>query len=248
MEPNESITTLMLNQISEIEERDNNQILAELAGETLDEYVYDVVTYDRKAKKEKRTVKLSWVGTREMMQVRGNIAMSGPDITDQDGYIRMVIRATDLKRNVSVFGGIHQLKTMKVKTYDEHGKPLGEQLQDDPFYFQKALSKAQRNAIQAVMPASFIAKMIDRFLLSAGKQPRKQLAQPKPAPKPRVAKDLPDITADQITTLFDLEKLAFNRWHIQPAKMYQELGYSSKVDVTEPPFECFLRLRAIFEP
>ena len=241
----DEITSLIMNRIDEIEQRDETQILAELAGETIEDFIYEIKTYDKKAKKEIRTVKLSWAGTREMARFRGNITLDDPMITDQDGYVRIVVRGTDLTRNFSIFGGCHQPKRMKVKIFDEHDQPMGYQEQDDPYYFTKALSKAQRNVLQAVIPADFTARMIDRFLLKSGKQPLKQLPRPKAAAPPKVNTDVPEPT--EFKTLLDLEKYAFNRWHLQPAEVYRELGYKNKADCAETPWECYLKLKATIE-
>ena len=236
------ITSLMLNRIQEIEERDEGQILQELAGESIEDFIYEII--DKKTKK--RTVKLSWVGTREMARFRGNISLDDPMIMDNDGYVRVVVRGTDLTRNFSVFGGCHQPRKQKVKIFDEHDEPMGYQEQDDPYYFTKALSKAQRNVLQSVIPADFTARMIDRFLIKAGKQPLKQLPRPKAAlAKPKVNTEVPEPT--EFKTLLDLEKYAFNRWHLQPADMYKELGYSTRSDCNETPWECFLKLKATIE-
>lgn len=237
----DEITNVMLAQIKDIEERDEGQILAELAGETIDEYIYEI-----KDKKGKRTVKLSWIGTREMARNRGNITLSDPIIQDSDGYLRVVVRANDLKRNFSVFGGCHQPKQMKVKIFDDQGKELGHQMQDDPYYFSKALSKAQRNVMQSVIPASFMARMIDRFLVMEGKAPLKQLPKPK-VEKPRVAQGLTAVTESDVPDLHSLELIAYNRWHIQPAELYRQLGYDSKLECNEPPWACFIKLQALYE-
>lgn len=236
------ITSLMLKRIQEIDARDENQILQELAGESIEDYIYEI----KDKKSGKRTVKLSWSGTREMARFRGNISLDEPMITDNDGYVRVVVRGTDLTRNFSVFGGCHQPKKMKVKIFDEHDEPMGYQEQDDPYYFTKALSKAQRNVLQSVIPADFTARMIDRFLVKDGRQPIKQFPKPKAAlQKPRVNTDIPE--PSELKTLLDLEKYAFNRWHLQPADMYKELGYTSKAGCNETPWECFLKLKATIE-
>jgi len=182
-----------------------------------------------------------------MGRAKGNIALSDPIIEDADGYVRIVVRATDLRRNFSVFGGCHQPKQQKVKVFDGDGKEIGHQEQDDPHYFTKALSKAQRNALQSVIPADFTARMIDRFLLKSGKPPLKQLTTPKTEkpPVPRINKEVAEPT--EINTLLDLEKYAFNRWHLQPAQIYKELGFASRADVNDVPFELYLKLKASIE-
>lgn len=239
----DEVNTIMLQQIKEVDERDEAQILAELAGETLDEYIYE--TTDKRT--GKRKVKLSWIGTREVARDKGNIALSDPIINDHDGFVRIIVRATDLKRNFTVFGGCHQPKQQKVKVFDKDGHEVGSQLQDDDYYFTKGLSKAQRNAIQSCIPAGYMAKTIDRFLLAAGRNPLKQLPKPKES-KPRVARELPSVEPTSLASLHELETLAYNRWHIQPAEMYSQLGVNGKADCAQPPWECFLSLKEIYEP
>ena len=238
----DEMTSLMISQIKEIDERDEQQILAELAGEAVEDFIYEIP----QGKNRKRTVKLSWAGTREMGRARGNISLSDPIISETDGYVRIVIKATDLKRNFSVFGGCHQMKQQKVKTFDGSGKSVGEQLQDDAFYFTKALSKAQRNVIQSLIPASFMARVVDKFLVASGKQPLKQLPKPQPS-KPRIAKELPALEPGELQTLPELELLAYNRWHIQPAEMYKQLNVERRSDCKQTPWECFVVLKEIYE-
>lgn len=240
----DEVNTIMLQQIREIDERDEAQVLAELAGETLDEYIYE--TTDKRT--GARKVKLSWIGTREVARDKGNIALSDPIINDQDGFIRIIVRATDLRRNFTVFGGCHQPKQQKVKVFDEHGKEVGYQTQDDPYYFTKGLSKAQRNAMQSIIPAGYMARTIDKYLLASGKKPVKQITQAKKETKPRVNKELVAPDPSEITTLQQLEVYAYNKWHIQPAAMYKELGYEKRADCTKTPWECYLELKAIYEP
>lgn len=236
------VTNIMLNQIKEIDARDESQILAELAGESVEEFVYEIT--DKKTKK--RIVKLSWIGTREMARNRGNITLTDPIVEDVDGAVRIVVRATDLTRNFSVFGGCHQPKKQKVKLYDDEGKVAGFQEQDDDHYFTKGLSKAQRNALQSVIPANFMAKMINQFLLMSGREPLKQLPQPKAQP-PRVSKNLPELTEKDIPDFLTLEKEIYNRYHIQPAQVYKNLGYNSRLDCLMTPWQCFCSLKEIFE-
>lgn len=138
------------------------------------------------------------------------------------------------------------MRLQKIKVFDEQEQPAGYKEQEDPHYFTKGLSKAQRNALQYVIPADFVARMIDKFLALSGKQPLKQLPKPKEI-KPRVSKDLPELSPEDITDFNSLERYAFNRYHLQPKQMYQQLGYDNRLGCQEPPWECFLKLKEIFE-
>ena len=176
----DEISSLLLQNIKDVEQKDERQVLAELAGETLTDYIYETfvdVWVDpqdhRKGKTKQRKVKLSWVGTREVARSHGNIMLSDPDITDVGDNIRFVVKATDIERHFTVFGGTQQPKQMKVLDWDkETSKPTGAfHYEEDPYVFSKGLSKAQRNALSACIPANFATRMIDMFLRQAGKQP-----------------------------------------------------------------------------
>ncbi|GAI35243.1 unnamed protein product, partial [marine sediment metagenome] len=112
----DDMSNLILKQIAEIEQKDEAQVLAELAGELIGEMVYTVKTYDRRAKKEIERSRLSWAGTKEVARSRGNIVLSEPVVTDLDNTIRIMVRATDLTRNFTVFGGCQQPRKMKLTT------------------------------------------------------------------------------------------------------------------------------------
>ncbi|MDD4984893.1 MAG: hypothetical protein PHQ43_03750 [Dehalococcoidales bacterium] len=262
----DEMTAAMLAQIQEIEQKDERQVLAELAGETIEEYIYETEVWDwvpqpdGKRKKQKvRKVKLSWVGTREVARSRGNIILSDPIVTDTEDAVRIIVKATDLTRNFSVFGGCHQPKKMKVNDFDrESGEITGSHLEDDPFVFQKGLSKAQRNALNPCIPADYAVKMIDRFLRASGKQPllaapgRKGITQKtgqQPARsqiKPRPEWD--KITKAQVPDYPTLERLAWDLCKLQPAQMYKELGGGNRNDMTIPAWEAFLTLKERFVP
>lgn len=244
----DTITDIMLKQIQDIDQRDEQQVLAELAGETLDDYIYEIPEQRNKKGEvtRKRTVKLSWLGTKEMGRAKGNISLSDPIISDFDGALRVVVKGTDLSRNFSIFGGCHQPKNQKVKTYDESGREIGFTLQEDPYCFSKALSKAQRNVVQALIPAPFMAKMIDKFLVSSGKPPLKQLPKGR-TEKPRIAKEMPEYSEGQVNDFHLLEVAAYNCWHIQPAEVYKQLGCTGKADCEMTPWQAFMTLKSIYE-
>jgi hypothetical protein len=265
----DEMTAAMLAQIQEIEQKDERQVLAELAGETIEEYIYETEVWDwvpqpdGKRKKQKvRKVKLSWVGTREVARSRGNIILSDPIVTDTEDAVRIIVKATDLTRNFSVFGGCHQPKKMKVNDFDkETGEIVGSHLENDPFVFQKGLSKAQRNALNPCIPADYAVKMIDRFLRASGKQPLlsapgKRGIPQKTGPPPRQPvksqikprSEWNRITRDQVPDYPTLERLAWELCKLQPTQMYKELGGGSRNDMTIPAWEAFLTLKEMFVP
>jgi len=270
----DEMTNAMLAQIQEVEQKDERQVLAELAGETIAEYIYETEVWNPKTKRKDRKVRLSWVGVREVARSRGNIMLSDPIITDtEDGAVRIVVKATDLTRNFTVFGGCHQPKRMKVNDVDRaSGEITGSHLEDDPYYFTKGLSKAQRNAMNPCIPADYAVKMIDRFLRSSGRPPL--LANPADKQRPPVKTPPPKIapqgttpppaptkqtsnmqrerwdkvTKEQVATYPLLEQVFWDLTKKQPAEMYKELGGGTRNDMTSPAWESFLSLKERFVP
>lgn len=238
----DEISRVLLEQIHDIDARDEDQILSEIAGEQIREMFYVTRVKDRDGKLIDKP-KLSWAGTKEAARVRGNIVVEDyPQVSDAGNGLRIIVKVTDLSKNFSIFGGCHQPYQMKVNDIDRAtGKITGSHLEDDPFCFQKGLSKAQRNAIQTIMPSDFMAKCLNKFLTASGQRQIPQTTAKREPAKPKVNKDIPEPT--KLDTLFDLEKYAYDRWHLQPAEMYKELGFGSRNDVSETPFELFLRLK-----
>lgn len=264
----DEISSVLLQNIQEVEQKDERQVLAELAGETLQDYIYETFNDEwetgpdgKRHKVKKRKVKLSWVGTREVARSRGNIVLSEPDISDVGDNLRFVVKATDLLRNFSVYGGTQQPKKMKIIIYDEQTRqPTGEfRFEDDPHIFPKGLSKAQRNALTSCIPADYATRMIDRFLRMAGKQPllkapgSKALATTGKQPpqrnlniKPRAEWD--KITREQVKSYHDLERIIWDLAKKQPAEMYKELGGGNANDMTTPVWDAFVTLRERYAP
>ena len=256
------MTNLMMQQISEVEEKDERQVLAELAGETIREYIYETWVKDPATKQRVRKVKLSWVGTREVARAKGNIVLEDPIVTDLADAIRIVVKATDLRRNFTVFGGCHQPRQMKVNEVDEKtGEVVGEHYEPDPFCFQKGLSKAQRNALTLCIPNDFLVKYIDRFLRAAGKRPllgmgdksdqSRTTTQPARQARPANMKTIEEwnkVTREDIPDFGALERKVWELAKLQPAEMYRELGVKGKSEMTIAPWRAFLTIKQSFFP
>ena len=193
---------VMLKQIAEIEQKDESQVLAELAGEQIEEMIYTVEVYDRKKKQLVQKARLSWAGTKEVARSRGNIVLAEPVVTDLDATIRIMVKATDLTRNFTVFGGCQQPRKMKINDVDKRtGEIYGHHFEDDAYCFQKGLSKCQRNALTVCIPADYAARCITRFLKVTGKS--KQL--------PQEAKKAKAPAKSQIKPLEEWEKITEDR-------------------------------------
>lgn len=249
----DEMSSVMLKQIAEIEQRDESQVLAELAGELVEDMIYTVAVYDRRHKKTIQKVRLSWAGTKEVARSRGNIVLSEPVVTDLDTTIRIMVRATDLQRNFTVFGGCQQPRKMKVNDVDpDTGEVTGHHFEDDAYCFQKGLSKCQRNALTLCIPADYAARCIARFLKATGKEKllpqgaRKARALTKSQVKPLSEWD--KITPDMVPDYPHLEPVIWDLCKMQPADIYKELGVRSRTDMTIPAWEAFLTLKQRFHP
>jgi len=244
---------VMLKQIAEIEQKDEAQVLAELAGELIEEMIYTVEVYDRRRKETVQKARLSWAGTKEVARSRGNIVLSEPIVTDLDATIRVMVKATDLTRNFTVFGGCQQPRKMKINDVDrDTGEITGHHFEDDAYCFQKGLSKCQRNALTLCIPADYAAKCITRFLKATGKgkqlpqEAKKAKAPAKSQIKPR--EEWEKIHEDMVPDYPSLEPIIWNLCKMQPADLYKELGVSSRTDMTISPWKAFLTLKARFHP
>ena len=143
-----------LARVEEVDRQDESQIMRHMSGELVTEYVYKFT--DGRGAVQKG---LSWAGTRELAQLLGSIEVeSEPQIElkdDGDGkgtYYRVICRATDLRRGVTVLGGVHEHVWKQKRDGGRY---------ENPHAFTVALSKAQRNAIKNLVPVSIVHTLIE---------------------------------------------------------------------------------------
>lgn len=133
---------------------DEDQILKEMRGDVLSTFVYEFKMA------EGNTVRgLSYVGVKEAARYLGGITTELVTplqvIKDDNGEKWMcVVRATDAQRALSLLGTASQPTKMKLRNG---------QLRADDFAPQKALSKAQRNAIRALLSEELAMQVIAAF-------------------------------------------------------------------------------------
>jgi len=153
-------------QFTEMERRDEEQILAEIQGKVIDEMFYEF-------KMGGRTVTgISFVGTKEIARRYGKIETEFVTLQDLGDQWMSVFKATDKQTGTTLTGSSTILK-IRVKR-DGTEEP-------NTFAIQTVNSKAQRNAIRAVIPETYILEMI-----KAWKNRNKGTIKPepqKPAPK-----------------------------------------------------------------
>jgi len=131
-----------------MEQRDEAQILAEAKGHVIKEMFYKFPIDG------KEVVGISWVGTKEIARRYGGIKMGIPVVTDLGDQYACSVQATDTKNDVTLVGSSLQPKMMKKRDGSEV---------PDRFAYTKATSKAQRNAIRALIPESFLLEMEKSF-------------------------------------------------------------------------------------
>ena len=155
-----------------LDQRDEEQILAEIKGNIITEMFYSF-------KLEGREVTgVSWVGTKEIARQYGGINMDFVRVDETPLAYIAICKATDTKRGTSLLGTAMQSKMMNTRAGEV----------EDRFAYTKAVSKAQRNAIRAIIPERFLIEMYEQFR-KGGKpekpEPRKQVpTEVKPVEKP----------------------------------------------------------------
>lgn len=132
-----------------INQRDDDQVLLEIQGGFLEEFVYSFPT------REGKVTGLSWAGVKEVARQMGNISVEECDIRETDVSWQIKCKAKDLTRNVTMFGVAEQSKKLLLKGGGEVV---------DMHSLSKAVSRAQRNAIRGLIPELFIKKMIERYV------------------------------------------------------------------------------------
>jgi len=152
------------------ERADEKQIIGELEGHYLEEFVY----YFEVGKEKRRVVGLSWAGVKECAYRLGGIEVESCQIDDKGDHWMVVCKASDKFKGNSRFGVSTQSKKMKLKD--------GSEVEDD-FSLQKCVSKAQRNAIRSLIPELFIKNFVDRYLEEHGKKPKEVPVASSEAPK-----------------------------------------------------------------
>jgi hypothetical protein len=133
----------------EMEKRDEEQIIQEMRGQYIEEFVYQF-------KIGGRTVTgISWAGIKEVAYKFGGIQVELVELKETENAYTVIVKAFDEKNNASRLGVSMQPKKMKLQS--------GEVV-DDEFALQKAVSKAQRNAIRPLIPETMLKIYIEKFL------------------------------------------------------------------------------------
>jgi len=136
---------------------DENQIVNEIEGKILDEaLVYSFL--DKTTGKE--ITGLSWKGTKAVWWEFNKKKFTRMTVTDKvivtqgDGFIDVAVYAYDELRKIGAWG--------MARGYTKQSTRSGQI--DDRFASAKAMSKAQRNAMNQLFPMELVAKMLKLFI------------------------------------------------------------------------------------
>lgn len=135
-----------------MDRKDEEQILHELEGAphpVLEEMVYSF------SGSQGMVTGLSWIGVKTLAVEAGHYSIDDVKIQDNEHSYRVLAKARDINRNVTMFGVAEQQKNMKTR----EGREIA-----DSFALQKAVSKAQRNALIGLLPRTLVAEFIKRCI------------------------------------------------------------------------------------
>jgi len=148
----------------ELERRDEEQILAEIQGQVIEEMVYQFPMGGR------TVTGISWVGTKEVARRYGKIDIEPMEIRETPDAWIVIVKGRDLEKGYGLLG---------VSTCPKLRKKRDGSEEPNPFALQTAASKAQRNAIRNLIPETFIKTVIAEWL-KAKKHPSRQPARREP--------------------------------------------------------------------
>lgn len=136
-------TELTTTDFQQLDKLDEQQIVAELQGALLDQYVYSFKSGGREV------VGLSWAGVKAVANKLGAVACDLLELRESDDAYICVMKAAAPDGTTRI-GAAEQSKMMKTRSGEK----------SDPFALPKAVSKAQRNAIRALLPESLITEVV----------------------------------------------------------------------------------------
>lgn len=131
-----------------MERKDEDQILQEIKGNVLEEFVYSF------PQGNKQVTGLSYAGVKQIALKMGNIHCEEPILQENGSCWISKVKAIDVQRNLEMWGVSVQRKFMELRD--------GRKLRDD-FCVQKCVSKAERNALRKLMPEKIIIEMIKEW-------------------------------------------------------------------------------------
>ncbi len=217
---------LVLASVREMDRLDEEQILESMIGDYKGDFAYE---FPMGSGAEQKTVRgLSWRGYMELVTTRGGYVFGKPEVEDAGDHWRAYAEVTDMIQNVTVWAGTHQPKSRRINNRDGG---QGYRTVPDDYSFEKAISKAQRNAAKNIIPHSVQVHALERVLggkaLPQGRGRNEERPQGRTLPNQRQQLQEPAESVDptQLEPPKNLGELYTN------AQKY--LGYANKQEVIQ---------------
>jgi hypothetical protein len=153
-----------------LDKKDEDQILAEMRGDMLSEYVYIICKKHKGTEGIKcdcpiksKMVSLSYAGVKRLVHLRGKIHLELVQFVDKENEFQAIFKATDLVRDLVMYGGAQQAKKS-----ERFGSTAGASVVTDQFAIAKVISKASRNALRNLIPETEVLTLIKEKLEQEG--------------------------------------------------------------------------------
>tara|TARA_Y100000310_G_scaffold271010_1_gene285270 strand:+ start:259 stop:801 length:543 start_codon:yes stop_codon:yes gene_type:complete len=160
--------------LAEWEREDEGQIVESLKGRAIEKLFHTLPIKDHKTGED--TIALSWAGVKYFAAKLGGIQVDDVKILkgldDKDPSWMAVAYATDTRTQTKVQGAAEQSKNVKFKSGGSA---------PDEYALAKVFSKAQRNALRALIPEPMISEAYKEWKLQNGK-PQASAGVPASAP------------------------------------------------------------------
>ena len=226
------------------ERRDEEQIVATLQGRVTEEFLYEFCRRHKwhngvrppECTCKDLVVGISWFGIQEASRVYGGIQVPVEKAKARDTAeeVEFMVEAIDTQTNSSRIGVASQPKMMTTR----------QGVLRDSFAVQKALSKAQRNAIKQLLPQTMLKEWIQKHRSGGnGKAHAPQAAQPGASGQhPLDAKALE--LREQIVRFTGSDEAYLNTLGLQGAGGLGQLDVKNKVAFVNELIKVVERLKA----
>ena len=141
----------------EFERRDEDQILAEIRGNVIDDYAY------RFRSGGKIVTGISYAGIKSIIEKRGGYEIVTPISDIMTEYDDKYVAIVKVRDKINDTEGVGYIEEKKMKT-GKNG------MWKDDFAAQKALSKAIRNAYRSIIDEAFIKQVVEQWFKMKGGQ------------------------------------------------------------------------------
>lgn len=150
-----------------MDRRDEEMIMEEVRGELMEDdpnvWFYEVNVGG------KVVTGISYAGMKELARRWQGVEVVDIRVLERDDAWVAKAKAWDKQRDVALWGASMQPKRMRMRDGSER---------DDPFALVKAVSKAQRNALRAILPEKMLVELYEEWKRRRGERVERQVHRP----------------------------------------------------------------------